>query len=126
MFNAATTNYISVTRLTDTTAIVTYRDDGNSNYGTACVLTATTNYTITFAAQTHVPTVAWKPQILGLPATKLTPSSITYNTTTQKVKLDYPVQSFALIPKAIRQLKYYMSYKYLGDKWTKLYSSVWK
>jgi len=39
VFNSGSTNYISVTRLTDTQALVTYRDDGNSYYGTACVLT---------------------------------------------------------------------------------------
>ena len=38
VFESATTNYISVAMLTSTKAIVAYRDDGNSSYGTACIL----------------------------------------------------------------------------------------
>jgi len=38
VFESAGTNYISVTMLTSTKAIVTYRDTGNSDYGTACIL----------------------------------------------------------------------------------------
>ncbi len=38
VFESATTNYISVTMLTSTKAIVTYQDSGNSGYGTACIL----------------------------------------------------------------------------------------
>jgi len=123
VFNPGNTSLNSIAGLTDTTAIVCYKD---TTPGTACVLTATNNYTLTFAAQASNPTAAWKPQAIGSTNTKLTPSSITYNTTTQKVKVNFPIQSFTLIPKAIRQLKYYMSYKYLGDKWTKLYSNLWK
>ena len=39
VFESADSEWNSVTRLTDTTAIVTYRDNGNSGYGTACILT---------------------------------------------------------------------------------------
>jgi len=39
VFNAATTYYISVTQLDATHALVCYQDGGNSQYGTACVLT---------------------------------------------------------------------------------------
>lgn len=38
-FNAGTTDYISAARLSDTEAIVCYRDGGNSNYGTCRHLT---------------------------------------------------------------------------------------
>ncbi len=38
VFNSASTYYTSVTMLTSTKAIVTYRDGGNSDYGTACIL----------------------------------------------------------------------------------------
>jgi len=38
VFESATTIYISVAMLTSTKAIVTYRDSGNSSYGTACIL----------------------------------------------------------------------------------------
>jgi len=38
VFESATTNFISVTMLTSTKAIVTYTDGGNSSYGTACIL----------------------------------------------------------------------------------------
>ena len=38
VFESATTTYISVAALDSSKAVVTYRDDGNSNYGTACVL----------------------------------------------------------------------------------------
>jgi len=37
-FNAATTSYISVSALSTTSAIVAYQDGGNSNYGTAQIL----------------------------------------------------------------------------------------
>jgi len=39
VFESADSEWNSVTRLTDTKAIVTYRDNGNSGYGTACILT---------------------------------------------------------------------------------------
>jgi len=51
VFNAANTPYTSVTALSDTKAIVTYRDDGNSDRGTACPLTLNTNGTITAGAE---------------------------------------------------------------------------
>jgi len=38
VFESATTTYISVAMLTSTKAIVTYQDNGNSSYGTACIL----------------------------------------------------------------------------------------
>jgi len=38
VFESAITNYISVTMLTSTKAIVAYQDNGNSSYGTACIL----------------------------------------------------------------------------------------
>ena len=38
VFEAATSDYISVTALDSSKAVVTYRDNGNSSYGTACVL----------------------------------------------------------------------------------------
>jgi len=38
VFESASTYYPSVTSLSSNKAIVTYRDDDNSNYGTACVL----------------------------------------------------------------------------------------
>ena len=38
VFESAATDYTSVAMLTSTKAIVTYQDNGNSNYGTACVL----------------------------------------------------------------------------------------
>ena len=38
VFESASTTYISVTMLTSTKAIVAYRDNGNSTYGTACIL----------------------------------------------------------------------------------------
>ena len=38
VFESAGTNYTAVAMLSATKAIVTYRDDGNSNFGTACVL----------------------------------------------------------------------------------------
>jgi hypothetical protein len=38
VFESAATNYISVTMLDSSKAIVTYQDNGNSSYGTACVL----------------------------------------------------------------------------------------
>ncbi len=38
VFESANTTYTSVTMLTSTKAIVTYRDNGNSSYGTACIL----------------------------------------------------------------------------------------
>ena len=38
VFESATTGYISVAMLTSTKAIVTYRDNGNSSYGTSCIL----------------------------------------------------------------------------------------
>jgi hypothetical protein len=38
VFESATSNYISVAMLDSSKAIVCYRDDGNANYGTACVL----------------------------------------------------------------------------------------
>ena len=38
VFESASTSYISVAMLTSTKAIVTYRDIGNGNYGTACIL----------------------------------------------------------------------------------------
>ena len=38
VFESATTNYISVAALDSSKAVVTYMDAGNSNYGTACVL----------------------------------------------------------------------------------------
>ena len=40
VFRSASSSYISATRLTDTKFVVCYRDDGNSNYGTAIVGTA--------------------------------------------------------------------------------------
>jgi hypothetical protein len=39
VFESAATSWISVVSLSSTKAIVCYRDNGNSNYGTACVLT---------------------------------------------------------------------------------------
>jgi hypothetical protein len=39
VFESAATTHISVAMLTSTKAIVCYRDGGNSNYGTACILT---------------------------------------------------------------------------------------
>jgi len=39
VFESAITPYISVTMMDSTHAIVTYSDDGNSGYGTACCLT---------------------------------------------------------------------------------------
>ena len=38
VFESASTAYISVAALDSSKAVVTYRDDGNSYYGTACVL----------------------------------------------------------------------------------------
>ena len=38
VFESAMSNYISIAALSDTKAIVAYRDYGNSSYGTACVL----------------------------------------------------------------------------------------
>jgi hypothetical protein len=38
VFESANSSYISVTALSDTKALVCYRDAGNSNYGTSCVL----------------------------------------------------------------------------------------
>ena len=38
VFKSASVYYTSVTALSETKAIVTYRDSGNSYYGTACVL----------------------------------------------------------------------------------------
>ena len=38
VFESATSTYISVAMLTSTKAIVTYRDAGNSDYGTSCIL----------------------------------------------------------------------------------------
>ena len=38
VFESATSTYISVSTLDSSKAIVCYRDDGNSSYGTACVL----------------------------------------------------------------------------------------
>jgi len=38
VFESANTNYISVAMLTSTKAIVAYRDEGNSSYGTTCIL----------------------------------------------------------------------------------------
>ena len=38
VFESAATYYTSVAALDSSKAVVTYRDDGNSNYGTACVL----------------------------------------------------------------------------------------
>jgi len=38
VFESAGTNYISVAVLDSSRAVVTYRDNGNSGYGTACVL----------------------------------------------------------------------------------------
>ena len=38
IFESASVDYISVTMLDSTRAIVTYIDNGNSSYGTACVL----------------------------------------------------------------------------------------
>ena len=38
VFEAASTTYISVAMLDSSKAVVTYRDGGNSSYGTACVL----------------------------------------------------------------------------------------
>jgi hypothetical protein len=51
VFNAATTQYISVTALSDTKAIVVYRDDGNSDYGTAVPLTLNPDGTITAGSE---------------------------------------------------------------------------
>ena len=39
IFDSSQTTWISVTMLTSSKALVVYRDDGNSAYGTACVLT---------------------------------------------------------------------------------------
>ncbi|WP_230683134.1 hypothetical protein, partial [Streptococcus pneumoniae] len=38
VFESAATYYTSVAMLDSSKAVVTYRDDGNSGYGTACVL----------------------------------------------------------------------------------------
>jgi isoaspartyl peptidase/L-asparaginase-like protein (Ntn-hydrolase superfamily) len=38
VFESASTSYISVAMLTSTKAIVCYSDNGNSGYGTACIL----------------------------------------------------------------------------------------
>ena len=38
VFESATTSHTSVTALSSDKAVVAYRDEGNSNYGTACVL----------------------------------------------------------------------------------------
>ena len=38
VFESAAADYTSVAMLTSTKAIVTYRDSGNSNYGTTCIL----------------------------------------------------------------------------------------
>ena len=38
VFESATTSYISVAMLLGDKALVAYRDDGNSSYGTACIL----------------------------------------------------------------------------------------
>jgi hypothetical protein len=51
VFNAATTNYTSVTALSDTKAIVVYRDYGNSSYGTAVPLTLNPDGTITAGSE---------------------------------------------------------------------------
>jgi len=37
-FNNASTGFTTAARLTDTKAIVVYQDNGNSNYGTSCIL----------------------------------------------------------------------------------------
>jgi hypothetical protein len=60
-FNAAVTSYISVSALSSTEAIVAYRDDGNSNYGTAQILsisgttiTPGTEYVFNSAVTAHI------------------------------------------------------------------------
>ena len=50
-FNAASTNYISVVALTSTSFVVVYRDEGNSNYGTAIAGTVS-GTTITLGSET--------------------------------------------------------------------------
>lgn len=56
-FEAATVSYVSVAALSSTKAVVAYRDEGNANYGTACVLevsgtTVTPGTPIVFTSQT--------------------------------------------------------------------------
>jgi len=42
VFNSGSTSYTSITRMTDDIAIVCYQDNGNSNYGTSCILNIST------------------------------------------------------------------------------------
>jgi len=79
-------------------------------------------YTLTFADQGSAPTNAWKPTPFK---TKLLPESTNYDDTSERIEVQYPLMNFKTIPN-IRQLKYYMSFKKLGNSLKRLYSSLWK
>jgi hypothetical protein len=55
VFESANTNYISVAMLESSKAIVTYRDDGNSSYGTARVLSTQSVDGVATSAATNAP-----------------------------------------------------------------------
>jgi len=46
VFNSGSTYDTSVTKMTDDIAIVCYKDGGNSNYGTSCLLNVSTGYIV--------------------------------------------------------------------------------
>jgi len=105
--------------------MINYKDGGNSDYGTSIIYNFYSEYDLTFATQASAPTEAFKPKALDLPATELVPDEITYNGSTGRIELDYPLHDFKFTPN-IRQLKYFMRFNKIGNSWLKFLANLWK
>ena len=84
-----------------------------------------TEHTVTFAEQTHAPTAAWKPALIGGNDTKLTPETKTYVPASDNLEVQYELNDFSDLDN-MRQLKYYVKFNKSGDEWNSLQADLWK